>query len=151
MSTDAKPPDPSPVDALLDRVTDRFKLDPELRLEIRHELRTHLEEAAAEHTEAGLDGPAAEQAALRSFGDEGAVADQLWAANRRRVRARRIAILAARFGIMPGAVAVALGTAWVAVTTLLVVLGVLSGMMGRNSALPQSQALVSGARERLRT
>ena len=77
-----------PFDDVLARATARLAADPELRLEVTHELRGHLEDAAAEYVAAGRDEAAARREAVAALGDPDALADQLWQAHRRRIRWR---------------------------------------------------------------
>lgn len=73
-------------EAYADRVTARLAVDPELRLDVRRELLTHLSAARREHEAAGDADPTAASAA--SLGEPDALADQLWQAHRRRIRQR---------------------------------------------------------------
>lgn len=88
-------------DDILDRATRRLRLDPELCLEIRRELATHLEDAAEECRAAGEDDEQAAAHAARALGDPDALADQLWDANRRRVRWRFWVRWVARVSLVP--------------------------------------------------
>ncbi len=94
-----------PVDGWLDRVTRRLAVDRELRLEVRQELRSHVEESAAEFRVAGRSDADALAEALRKLGDETELSDQLWRANRRRVRLRAAAAWAVRLLLPPAAAA----------------------------------------------
>ena len=104
--TDTLVPTPSndPVERWLDRVTRRLGVDRELQIEVRQELRSHLDESAAELRKAGRAGADARDEALRALGDEDELADALWRANRRRVRLRAAGAWAARL-VFPAAVA----------------------------------------------
>jgi len=82
-------------EAWLDAATRRLRADRQLRIEVRCELLSHLESAAAAHRAAGLGEDAAGEAALRDMGDAAALADQLHAANRRRLYLRA----ASRWGV----------------------------------------------------
>lgn len=103
---------------LIERVTRRLRVDPDLRLEVMKELRDHLEDAAAELRRAGRSEADAAEEAARAFGDEGLVADQLWAANRRRLRVRQVLKWTARTALLPGAAAIAISIAWSALVPL---------------------------------
>jgi hypothetical protein len=103
---------PSPFDPLLDRVTDRLRVDDELRLEVAHELQTHLEESAAELRAAGRSDDDAVAEASRALGSEDELAEQLWQANRRRVRRRKVARWTLGATLVPAAAAIAIVTTW---------------------------------------
>jgi hypothetical protein len=90
----------SPFDELVNRVTERFEVDPELRAEIGQELRTHLDDSAAESRGAGMSDADAIAAAARALGDEGEIAEKLWQAKRRRVRIRKAARVAFGIGVV---------------------------------------------------
>src|SRR5688500_3470460 len=85
-----------PVDELLERLTRRLAVDRELQLEVRQELRTHVEESIAEFRNAGRGETDARDQALRALGDEAELAEQLWRANRRRIRLRAAGAWAVR-------------------------------------------------------
>ncbi len=76
-------------DPLLDRLTRRLKIDPELACEVRRELRTHLEEAQHDFVQGGQGDIESCQQAMRALGDETVLEEELWSANRGRVRMRR--------------------------------------------------------------
>lgn len=82
-----------------DEVTAGLQDDPELRLDVRAEVLTHLEEAA--------DGTGTAEA-LKAFGPATDVAQQLTLANLRRMRARGLAKLLFRVVLAPAAVLAAL-------------------------------------------
>lgn len=101
-------------DDLAQRLTHRLRGDGELRMEVAHELRTHLEDAAADYRAGGMSQDEAHAAAIKAMGNEQELADQLYAANRRRMRLRAVAWWTARATLLPAAavaVLVALGLA----------------------------------------
>ncbi len=100
--TDA--PDAS-LESFLDAATAPLKIDPDLALEVRQELRTHLEESAADFRRAGHTDAEAIALAKGVMGDEKNLADQLWKANRRRIRFRAAALWSARLLLPPATVA----------------------------------------------
>src|SRR4051812_41802593 len=102
----------SPFDPLLDRVTHRLRIDPELRLEVAHELRTHLEDSAAELRAAGRAEEDAVAEAARALGAETELADQLWQANGRRVRIQKIARWGIGATLVPAASIIAISALW---------------------------------------
>jgi hypothetical protein len=113
--------EPVPGDAfssLIDRATDRLRSDSDLRLEVAQELRGHLQDSAAEYRAAGLSQAEADATAIETMGDPAALADQLWQANRGRMRRRAMAAWA--FGVLaaPVVIAICFSIAWGAVTSL---------------------------------
>ena len=125
-------------DVLIERLTKRFAADPELRMEIGQELRTHLEECAAEFAAGGMSSDDAKAAAAKALGDEGEIADKLWQANRRRVRLRKAARWA--FGVTAGPVAAVavIGVGWSSLVSICVLFVVLSlGAPGPDNVLFQ--------------
>lgn len=79
----------------LDLFTEGLRSDPEIRLDIRKELQSHLEEKIAEETVQGHSNEESLELALKTFGSPVEVADGLAAANRRRMNFRaRMRLLA---------------------------------------------------------
>ncbi len=79
----------------LDLFTEGLRSDPEIRLDIRKELQSHLEEKIAEETAQGHSNEESLELALKTFGSPVEVADGLAAANRRRMNFRaRMRLLA---------------------------------------------------------
>ena len=105
--TETLTPTPSsdPVNAWLDRVTRRLSPDRDLQLEVRQELRSHLDESIEELRGAGRNATDARDEALRALGDEVDLADGLWRANRRRMRLRTVLAWVARIALPPVVVA----------------------------------------------
>ncbi|MFA9480018.1 permease prefix domain 1-containing protein [Phycisphaerales bacterium AB-hyl4] len=73
---------------LAERVTHRLRMDPDLRRDVAEELTSHLDASTAEYIDAGEPVERAEAQAMRALGDEQDLADQLWRANRGRIRLR---------------------------------------------------------------
>lgn len=119
----------SAFDDMLDRATRRLRIDRELQLEVRRELETHLQEAAKEFESGGDSEQQARANAVRAIGDADSLADQLWQANRRRIRLRYWVKWVGRITVLP---------------TIVVVAGVLvlSGVLGIGQ-LGQFQSLLS--------
>lgn len=99
-------------DELVARLTNRLRIDPELQLEVAQELRDHLEDSAAEFRKAGQDEDEAADSAAKALGEPDKLADDLWQANRRRVRLRGVLRWAARATLVPGAVIIIVALAW---------------------------------------
>ncbi|MFA7231229.1 MAG: permease prefix domain 1-containing protein [Victivallaceae bacterium] len=79
----------------LDLFTEGLRSDPEVRLDIRRELQSHLEEKIAEETIAGHSDEESLELALKTFGSPVEVADDLADANRQRMKFRaRMRLLA---------------------------------------------------------
>ncbi|MCD4700095.1 MAG: permease prefix domain 1-containing protein, partial [Phycisphaerae bacterium] len=95
-------------DDLVDLLTDRLRVDPELRLDVARELRAHLEDSAAEFRQAGQSDEQADASAAKALGDPQQLADELWQANRWRIRIRGIFRWSARAALVPGAICVVL-------------------------------------------
>ena len=93
---------------LIDRLTHRLVVDEELRLDVARELRCHLEDAAVEFRGAGQSEQQAAASAARALGDADELAEQLWQANRRRIRIRGVIRWAARVTLLPAAAAIVL-------------------------------------------
>ena len=106
-----------PISDVLDLLTYRLRVDPELRLEVRRELQSHLDESITELRRAGRGEADARAEAIAALGDASALANELWRANRRRIRARAVAAWAARLLLPPIAVALILLLAYNAVVT----------------------------------
>ncbi len=98
-------------DELVDLLTDRLRVDPELRLDVAEELRAHLEDSAAEFRRAGQSDEEAAASAAKSLGDPQQLADELWQANRRRIRVRGVIRWSARAALVPGAILVIIAIA----------------------------------------
>lgn len=110
-------------DALIERATGKLSGDPELQLEVAHELRTHLEDSAAEYRAAGLSEEESAAKAAEAFGNPDEVAEKLLAANRKRILVRRITRVVAGLTLAPVAAAVAVSIGWGAITSLLMAIG----------------------------
>lgn len=130
----------SPFDPLLDRVTRRLQTDPELRLEVEHELRTHLEESAKEFRAAGRSEDDAIAEASRALGNEEVLAEQLWQANRRRMGTRKIARWAIGGTLVPAASVIAMSTAWTTLLSLALLVSIVSSGTTSDSVLGQAAA-----------
>ncbi len=98
-------------DKLVDLLTDRLRVDPELRLDVAEELRAHLEDSAAEFRQAGQSDEEAAASAAKALGDPQQLADELWQANRRRIRIRGVLRWSARAALVPGAILVIIAIA----------------------------------------
>lgn len=109
---------PDPVETWLDRATRRLRVDREVQLEVRQELRSHLDASIAELRNAGHSDTDARGEALRALGDEDELADQLLNANRRRIRSRAVVAWAVRLLLPPATVALIVYLAASAVGTV---------------------------------
>ncbi len=99
-------------DPLLDRLTRRLKIDPELCCEVRKELRTHLEDAQHDFAQGGQSETQSSQQAIRALGDEQVLEEALWSANRGRVRLRRWMRRGVLVAMLPLAILVTLWPMW---------------------------------------
>jgi len=96
----------SDFDDLTGRLTARLRVDPELRMDVANELRAHLQDAAAEFRDAGYSAADAAANAVKALGDEKQLTEQLWEANRTRIRLRSVIRWAARVTLIPAAIVV---------------------------------------------
>lgn len=95
-------------DRLIERLTHRLRVDPELRMDVANELRCHLEDSAAEYRQAGYAEAEAEEAAVKALGDPTELAQALWLANRKRIRVRQVITWVGRVTLIPAAIGVTL-------------------------------------------
>jgi hypothetical protein len=93
-------------DDYISAVTRRLRPDAELQMDIAHEVRTHLEDAAEAARAGGMDEDACQSEAVRAFGDVDELATALFEANRRRMRLRAVIKWTARATLMPAALLV---------------------------------------------
>ena len=133
-------------DEFIESATYRLKPDAELRMDVAHELRTHLEDAAEAARGEGATEADAEEQALRNFGDADQIAQKLWQANFRRMRLRSVAKWAFRLVAMPAAVLLAVLLCWEALgfLTLLSMTGSIYGKSGLGylrDLLPEQRGL----------
>jgi hypothetical protein len=105
-------------DDYISAVTRRLRPDAELQMDIAHELRTHLEDAAEAAHAGGMDEDASQSAAVRAFGDADELATALFEANRRRMRLRAVIKWTARATLMPAVLLVTAFVVWTAVLDL---------------------------------
>lgn len=94
---------PSKTELFLDRATAGLATDPELRLDVQAELRTHIED---KQTELGGEDHADE--AVASLGEVVELAEEVAAANQRRLGGRVLARRLLRFALVPAAILCAL-------------------------------------------
>ncbi|MCC7147268.1 MAG: hypothetical protein IT443_12550 [Phycisphaeraceae bacterium] len=100
----------NPFEEVIAQATARLRMDRELQLEISRELRTHLEDSAAEYRAGGYSSAQADAEAIKRLGDAEELAGQLWQANKGRLRLRAVCKWAAQILLVPAAIAV---TVWV--------------------------------------
>jgi len=90
-----------PWDELLRRLTHGLRIDPDLQRDVSEELHTHLQACMDEHVQAGRSREQAIQLAVRSLGEVDQLADQLYRANRDRIRLRFWLRWAVRVSLTP--------------------------------------------------
>ncbi len=73
--------DKAKIEKLLDNLTLGLKADPEIRLDVKSELRSHLDMKIEEGIKAGLSEKESEEQALKSFGDTIQISDEIADAN----------------------------------------------------------------------
>lgn len=81
---------------LVEQSTVGLKDDPELRLDVRRELRSHVETAVEEHRAAGKTEEQSLTLAAKEFGSPTEIATDLLSANRGRMKLRALARLGIR-------------------------------------------------------
>jgi hypothetical protein len=99
-------------DDLVNRLTHRLRIDPELRMDVAHELRAHLEDSTTEFRRGGYSEKEATENAVKALGDQTELAQNLWLANKRRVRIRQVVKWAGRVTLVPAAIIVTLLVAY---------------------------------------
>src|SRR5437868_4826300 len=114
------PTPPTPYDDLLLRATERLSGDPELQREVRQELLTHLEDAAAEHLAAGAPPAQAVASARAELGDPTDLAQRFWETHRHRLRFRRVAKWVLGVALVPAVIAITLAAVWSGLLTVAV-------------------------------
>ena len=120
------------VDDLIASATYRLRPDAELQADVERELRAHLEDSIRAARADGLDAVEAEAAAIAAFGNAEEVGENLWQANRRRMRFRAVAKWAARVALLPAGVLLAV---WLCGGTLdLLAVGALWNGLSREGA-----------------
>ena len=91
------------------KITEKLRHDRELRLDISHELQTHLDEAIDEYKASDYDEEAAITQAIKDMGDAEELADDLWQSNRFRMKLRAWCWWIARLSLWPACVLVTFG------------------------------------------
>jgi hypothetical protein len=124
--------DMNELDNYVRAVTRRLELDPTVHYEVAREVREHLEDAAEEARERGASEDDSMRAALKAFGDADEIAEQLWEANRQRMRLRAAAIWAGRLVLLPLALAAAVGVGFSMLRSVAMTLGGLDGLDGHS-------------------
>jgi len=84
-------------------LTKRLGMDRELQRDISQELKSHLEEAVEECKQAGMDEDESIESALKHFGSSEELVNQIWQANRGRIRIRSIIRWFLRVTLVPAA------------------------------------------------
>jgi hypothetical protein len=111
--------EPNRTDEFLNAATAGLKKDRELQLDVRAELRSHLDAHQQEAEAAGLTTDAATDEAIRAMGGAAELAEDLERANRHRMHWRALIRMAAQWLLAPVAIVVAvLTTDWGAFTIL---------------------------------
>ncbi len=95
-------------DDLINRLTHKLRIDPELRMDVANELRAHLEDSVAEFRRGGYSEKEAAETAVKALGDETELAQNLWLANKKRIRIRQVIKWVARVTLIPAAIIVTL-------------------------------------------
>ncbi len=93
------------IDSCVKALTERLGMDRELQMDVAKELRTHLEEAVEKYRASGMDEEESVEAALKHFGPSEKLAEQIWQANRGRMRVRALVKWFLRVTLVPAALA----------------------------------------------
>ncbi len=117
-------------DDLVARLTQRLSADDELRQDVAKELRAHLEDSQADFLHGGYSEAEARIKAAAALGDEKLLADQLWQANFRRMRLRKVARWAVGLLLPPATIAVIAGLLLYLLPLIVVPILVSGGPMG---------------------
>ena len=96
------------IEQVVAAATAGLRPDPELRLDVAQELRTHLEDCAEAYRGQGASASDAEAMAVRQFGEPHEVGRRVRNANFRRMRLRAVTKWAVRITLVPAAVALTL-------------------------------------------
>ena len=96
------------VERLADGATEGLKDDTELRLDVKQELVSHIEESIAACRERGMDKEQSVSESVKAFGPATDIAAELVSANRSRMRIRQLIRLAMRALVVPASLAVVL-------------------------------------------
>lgn len=88
---------------LIRRLTQCLKVDPEVQLDVANELRAHIEDATAEFRNAGCDETESNAQAAGTLGSPDELAEQIWQANRGRIRIRQMVKWGLRATLFPSA------------------------------------------------
>lgn len=85
----------------IEKITQKLHHDRELRLDISHELQTHLDEAIEEYKASDYSQEDAATQAIKDMGDPDELAEDLWQANRLRMKLRAWCWWIARLSLWP--------------------------------------------------
>ena len=96
------------VERLADGATEGLKDDTELRLDVKQELVSHIEESIAACRERGMDEEQSVAEGVKAFGPATDIGAELVSANRSRMRIRQLIRLAMRALVVPASLAVVL-------------------------------------------
>jgi hypothetical protein len=109
MKREARPiTEPHRFDDIVDAATDAIRADAELRLDIAHELRAHLDDTYDALRREGENDAEALEGAKRAFGDPAEVAKEILRANLKRMRLRAVIKWAFRLTLLPATAVVVL-------------------------------------------
>lgn len=89
-------------------LTGSLKDDAELRLDVKEEIKSHLEETAEAFSAGGKSSEEAAELAIKAFGPADAISEDLLNANRRKMKTRHRVKLFFRYAIIPASVIIAL-------------------------------------------
>ncbi|MCK4307561.1 hypothetical protein KAW50_04970, partial [candidate division WOR-3 bacterium] len=93
------------IDKYVSSLTNRFRMDRELHMDVKNELKSHLEDKVSENMASGMSEEKSIEEALKQFGPPEELANQIWKANIRRMRMRSVVKWALRVTLGPAAIA----------------------------------------------
>ncbi|MHB0936169.1 MAG: permease prefix domain 1-containing protein [Armatimonadota bacterium] len=133
-----------PFDELTDAATAGLADDREVYLDVRQELRAHLQDKQDYLQRQGHDAAESTELAVKAFGSPLEVADELLQANKARLSLRALARLGIRALLIPATVLLALWVAWDLGQTIRIVSPITSEASGKAPAWPPDTLKLAG-------
>jgi len=136
-----------PLEQWLDDATSKLQIDPELRLEIRQEFKSHYDEAVSEFLRAGRSASDAGDEAIQSLGNPKLLGEQLLRANRHRIKLRAALVWSARLilPVIAAGLIIALSISAITSSALVSGLGVVGFAGNRDIAENYRERAIAGA------
>ena len=93
------------IDKHVNFLTDRLEIDRELQMDIKNEMRSHLEEKIDENIASGMGEEESVDKAIKQFGPREELAEKIWRANIGRMRMHSVIKWVLRLTLVPAAIA----------------------------------------------